>query len=152
MFAPMSAVLPPPHRAPRPVASFQTRMRRLPAVLVAIGLALAAQPASALEIEPFSADALARARRSEAPVALHFHSKWCGTCRMQARAFDAMRAEQGLGLALLVVDFDEDRATSRAFHVSVPGVVVVLRGETERARAIGVTDPEQLRAVLRKAF
>jgi len=63
-----------------------------------------------------------------------------------------MRAEPGLDMKLLVVDFDEDRETSRAFRVIVPGTVVVLRGHAERARLMGVIDPRQLRAALREAL
>jgi len=108
--------------------------------------------ASALEIEPFSVEALTRAQRADAPLALHFHSHSCATCRLQAKAFDAMRAEPGLEMTLLVVDFDQDRETCRAFRVFAPGAVVVLRGSVERARLMGVVDPEQLRAALRAAF
>ena len=63
-----------------------------------------------------------------------------------------MRAEPGLDMKLLVVDFDEDRDTSRAFRVVVPGTIVVLRGQSERARLMGVVEPKQLRAALRGAF
>ncbi len=63
-----------------------------------------------------------------------------------------MRAEPGLDMTLLVVDFDEDRETSRAFRVVVSGTVVVLRGHAERARLLGVVDPKQLRDALRGAL
>jgi len=95
---------------------------------------------------------LADAKAADAPLALHFHSKSCATCRQQAKAFETMRAEPGLDMKLLVVDFDEDRETSRAFRVIVPGTVVVLRGHAERARMMGVVDPRQLRAALRGAL
>lgn len=55
-------------------------------------------------------------------------------------------------MKLLVVDFDEDRETSRAFRVVVPGTVIVLRGQQERARLMGVVDRKQLRAALRGAL
>lgn len=108
--------------------------------------------AAALEIVPFSAEALAQAQRAGAPIALHFHSKSCGTCRLQAKAFDAMRTDTELALTLLVVDFDEDRETSRAFRVMAPGALIVLRGSVERARLLGVVEPERLRAALRSAL
>lgn len=95
---------------------------------------------------------LAEAKAADAPIALHFHSKSCTTCRQQAKAFDAMRAEPDLDMKLLVVDFDEDRETSRAFRVIVPGTIVVLRGQVERARLMGVVEPKQLRAALREAL
>ena len=127
-------------------------MKTVSSMVIATVLFAAASLASALEIVPFSAQALEEAKRSDAPVALHFHSQWCQTCKLQSKAFEAMRSEPGLEMKLLVVDFDADRATRRAFRVPVSGAVVVLRGETERARLIGVVDREELSAALRKAF
>jgi len=115
-------------------------------------LSLYAPIAAALEIVPFSTEALAQAQRADAPIALHFHSKSCGTCRLQAKAFEAMRADTGLALTLLVVDFDEDRETPRAFRVMAPGALIALRGSVERARLLGVVEPERLRAALRSAL
>lgn len=115
-------------------------------------MTLAAACAQALEIRPFSAQALEQAQRADAPVALHFHSNWCATCRLQAKAFEALRAEAGLELTLLVVDFDEDRQTSKAFRVTVPGALIVLRGAAERVRLQGVTDRNRLRDALRGAL
>ena len=127
-------------------------MKSLPALLLATGLALAASVAGALEIEPFSAETLAQAKQADAPIALHFHSNWCATCKLQVKAFEALRSDPQLDIKLLVVDFDEDRATTRAFRVPVSGAVIVLHGEVERARVIGVTDRERLREILLKAF
>ncbi|MCD6733921.1 MAG: thioredoxin family protein [Burkholderiaceae bacterium] len=115
-------------------------------------LSLYAPIAAALEIVPFSTEALAQAQRADAPIALHFHSKSCGTCRLQAKAFEAMRADTGPALTLLVVDFDEDRETPRAFRVMAPGALIALRGSVERARLLGVVEPERLRAALRSAL
>jgi len=121
-------------------------------IAMAAGLALAVGLAQALEIRPFSPQALEQAQRADAPLALHFHSNWCATCKLQSRAFESLRSQPGLGLTLLVVDFDEDRQTSRAFRVTVPGALIVLRGTVERARLQGVVDSRQLRDALRAAL
>lgn len=130
----------------------ENRKRSLPAIALAIAFSLWASLAGALEIEPFTAEALAQAQRADAPIALHFHSKACGTCRLQSKAFEALRAEPGLEMTLLVVDFDDDQETPRAFRVFVAGAVVVLRGAVERTRLMGVVDPRQLREALLTAF
>ncbi len=127
-------------------------MRLLPAAVICIGIGVAASFANALEIEPFTAQALDEAKRTDAPVALQFHSSWCTTCKMQDRAFEQLRSDPDLQMKLLVVNFDEDRSTTRAFRVPVSGAVIVLRGAVERARLMGVVDREQLREALRKAF
>ncbi|MCM5569563.1 thioredoxin family protein [Burkholderiaceae bacterium FT117] len=118
----------------------------------ALALALWAACAAALDIVPFSAEALQQARQAEAPIALHFHSKSCATCRLQEKAFVAMRDDPELDMKLLVVDFDEDTETPRSFRVFSTGAVVVLRGSAERARMMGVVDRKQLKAGLLKAF
>lgn len=116
------------------------------------GLFLCATLAAALEIVPYSAEALRQAQQADAPIALHFHSKSCATCRLQEKAFLAMRDDPELDMKLLVVDFDEDTETPRSFRVFATGAVVVLRGTAERARMMGVVDRKQLKAGLLKAF
>jgi len=63
-----------------------------------------------------------------------------------------MRSEPGLDITLLVVDFDEERELKREFRVPVSGVVIVLRGNVERARLNSVVDPKELCAALRSAL
>jgi len=127
-------------------------MKLLSAVTAAIAAILVASAANALDILPYSAQALAKAQAEDAPVALHFHSQWCATCKMQTKAFEAMRAEPDLEITLLVVDFDEERALKRQFRVPASGVVIVLRGKTERARLNSVVEPDKLREALRSAL
>ncbi len=126
-------------------------MHRVKQAIFAFGLTLAATCASALEIVPYSAEQFAKAQQAGEPIALHFHSDWCATCKQQTKAFNAMRSDPDLAMTMFVVG-DDDRETLRRFRVGVTGVVVVFRGETERARSIGVVDPKQLRALLRSAF
>ncbi|MCW5632415.1 MAG: thioredoxin family protein [Rubrivivax sp.] len=106
----------------------------------------------ALEIVPYSDEAREHARQANAPVALHFHSRWCATCRQQRKVFEQLRDEPGLDLKLLVVDFDDDGETVRAFRVGMPGVLIVMRGDGERARLAGVVARDELAAALRKAL
>ena len=115
-------------------------------------LAFAAAAVGAFDILPYSADALHHAGRTDSPIALHFHSKWCGTCRLQSKVFEQLRSEPGLDLKLLVVDFDSDDDTVQAFRVLTPGAVIVMRGSVERARLLGVTARDDLVVGLRKAF
>lgn len=127
-------------------------MKSLTSMAVAFGLTLAALAAGAFEIVPYSAQALEHARRTDSPIALHFHSKWCITCRQQTKVFEQLRGEPQLELTLLVVNFDTNDDLVREFRVASSGVVIVLRGGVERARLIGVTDRDDLVAGLRKGF
>lgn len=127
-------------------------MKSLMPAAVAVVLMLAVAVAGAFEIVPYSAKALEEARGTDSPVALHFHSKWCATCRQQTKVFRQLRSEPQLDMKLLVVDFDADEATVQDFGATVPGLVIVMRGSVERARMTGVTKPDDLLAGLRKAF
>ena len=115
-------------------------------------LLLAARAGGALEIVPYSVEAMEDARRNDAPIALHFHSDWCSTCRQQRKAFEQLRSAAGLELTLLIVDFDTDDDAVSAFGVPVSSVLIVMHGDVERARLIGVTDRDELAKALREAF
>ena len=56
--------------------------------LVATALFLTASAASfALDIKPYSAQALSAEQQAGKPVTLHFHADWCPTCRAQEKVF-----------------------------------------------------------------
>ena len=72
---------------------------------------LAASTASlALQIKPYSADALAAAQRAGQPVAVQFHADWCPMCRQQTAVLQQLKAEPGLqAMTVLVASFDNER-------------------------------------------
>ncbi len=113
---------------------------------------LTALPARALDIQPYSADALATAQRSGKPVALHFHASWCPTCRAQEKVFNGFRSDATLALPLLVADYDQERALKQKLGVRLQSTLIVYRGERETARLAGETDPARLRAALQSAL
>ncbi|HOY03662.1 MAG TPA: thioredoxin family protein, partial [Zoogloea sp.] len=77
-------------------------MTTLTRLLAGLALGLAASAASALDIQPYSAQALAAAQKAGKPVALHFHADWCPTCRAQEKVFNRLKADTSLDLSLLV--------------------------------------------------
>ena len=126
------------------------RIPKLP--ILAVALLLSAAAAQALEVLPYAPEHVETARRTNGPIALHFHSKWCTTCRQQRKVFEQMAREPGLALRLLVVDFDASPDLVAAYDIPIPSVLIVMRGAVERARLIGVTDRDALAAALAKAF
>lgn len=127
-------------------------MNFLPKLIAASTLALAAITASALDSQPYSAQALADARQAGKPVALHFHADWCPTCRAQEKVFNGFRSDQSLALTVLVVDYDKERTLRRELGVRTQSTVIVYRGARETARLAGETDPAKLRAALQSAL
>ena len=105
--------------------------------------------ARALDIQPYTANALQQAQAAGKPVAVHFHADWCPTCKAQEKAFNALRADPQLkGLTLLVANYDNERELKEAMNVRSQSVVVVFRGSKETARIGGETKPDTIRAAL----
>ena len=125
------------------------RMLRPILALVFAGLSTLAQ---ALTIEPYSAQALATAQNAGRPVAVLFHAEWCGTCKQQDKAFAQLKTEAGLDMVLLVADYDREKDLRRNMNVRSQSTLVVFRGNVEKTRVGGETDPAKLRAALRTAL
>lgn len=108
--------------------------------------------AQALTVAPYSAQALAKAQNAGAPVALHFHANWCPTCRAQAQVLEMLKDEPDLDITVLVADYDQESALKKAHKVRTQSVLISFRGKVEKARQIGGTSPEAIRAILRAAL
>lgn len=116
-------------------------------------LLLAAAPwAQALELKPYTAQALDQARAAGQPVAVHFHADWCSTCRQQEKTLQQLKAETGLDLTVLVADYDKEKDLRKAMNVRSQSTLVVWRGTAEKARVAGETSPEALRQALKAAL
>jgi thioredoxin-like negative regulator of GroEL len=108
--------------------------------------------AHALEIKPFTPEALAAAQAAGQPVAVHFHAEWCTTCKQQEKVLAQLKTEAGLDLTLLVADYDKEKDLRRALKVRSQSTMVVFRGKEERARLGGDTDPAKFRAAFKAAL
>ncbi len=120
--------------------------------LAALALLLSFGAAQALEIRPYSAEALKSAQQAGAPVALHFHADWCPTCRAQQKVFEQFAAAKAPALTLLVVNYDDERALRRELKVRTQSTLIVYRGAQESKRLAGDTDAAVLRAALQSAL
>lgn len=112
----------------------------------------AATLAQALEIQPYSASALAAAQQADKPVALHFRADWCPTCRAQDKALLELQKEPGLDLTVLAVNYDTEKALKRRFAVQAQSTLVVLHGRKEVTRLVGDTSTDGIRRALKAAF
>ena len=126
-------------------------MKLLP-MIVAATLVASAAWAQALEIKPYSAAALESAEKAGQPVALHFHADWCPTCRAQDKVLQSLKAEKGLDITVLTVDYDNEKALERRFKINMQSTFVVLKGDKESARLVGDTSSEKIVAALKSAL
>ena len=118
--------------------------------LIASTLLLAAASfAHALEVKPYSAAALAEAQKADKPVALHFRADWCPTCRAQDKVLESLKAEPGLDLTVLAVDYDTEKDLKRRFHINSQSTLVVLKGQKETGRLVGDTSKLNILAALK---
>ncbi len=112
----------------------------------------AAAMAHALEVKPYSAAALAEAQKANQPVALHFRADWCPTCRAQDKVLESLKAQPGLDLTVLAVNYDTEKDLKTRFNVRAQSTLVVLHGQKESYRVVGDTSPAGLRAALKSAL
>lgn len=125
-------------------------MRRL---FITLALLLSASFAHALQVQPYSPEALATLQQQGKPVALHFHAGWCGTCTEQERVLNQMKADKALpAMTLLVVDYDSNKPLRKQLKVTSQSTFVVYKGSNEVARNGGETKPDAIRALLSKAL
>lgn len=118
-------------------------------LIVSAALVFSAAWAHALEIKPYTADALAAAQNAGQPVALHFHADWCPTCKAQTATLQTLKAEPGLDITVLVADYDNESALKKRFNVRGQSTLVVLKGQKEVTRLIGDTSAESIRTALK---
>ena len=120
--------------------------------LVAAVLFMTASAASlALDIKPYSAQALSAEQQAGKPVTLHFHADWCPTCRAQDKVLQQWKGDASVPGTLLVVDYDKEKELRKQLGVRMQSTLIAYHGSVEKARLAGETDADKLRAALLSA-
>lgn len=115
----------------------------LPAALVI----LAAGPAFAQPIRPFSTAALKAAQAKGEPVLIDAFAPWCPTCRAQAPTIDAISTSPAYAkLVILRLDYDNQVAEKKALGINQQSTLIAFKGDKEVGRTLGVTAPDQIKA------
>jgi len=125
---------------------------KLAQLIVSALLVGVASLAHALDIKPYTAEALAAADKEGQPVALHFHADWCPTCRAQDKVLQSLKAEKGLDLTILTANYDTEKDLKRRFKINSQSTLVVLKGQKEVARLVGDTSTDGIRGALKAAL
>ena len=120
--------------------------------IVATALLITASAATfALEIKPYSAQALSDEQQAGKPVTLHFHADWCPTCRAQDKVLQQWKGDASVPGTLLVVDYDNEKELKKQLGVRTQSTLIAYHGSVEKARVAGETDADKLRAALLSA-
>ena len=102
----------------------------------------------ALDIKPYSAQALSAEQQAGKPVTLHFHADWCPTCRAQEKVLQQWKGDASVPGTLLVVNYDKEKELKTQLGVRTQSTLIVYQGSVEKARLAGDTAPDKLRAAL----
>jgi len=127
-------------------------MKTLIRSLAGAALLLSAASAFALEIVPYTPEALAAAQDAGKPVALQFHANWCPSCRSQTKTFESMQDDASLPVTLFVADYDNVRELRMALRIGSQSTIIFYHGKKQTARSVFETDPDKLRAALKSTL
>ena len=105
--------------------------------------------ATAGEIVPYDANRLSALQAAGEPVLLHVTAPWCPTCRAQHPIVSNLAADPAnADLTVFEVDFDSQKDVLRQFNVRQQSTLIAFRGAEERGRAVGITDPAAIAALV----
>lgn len=106
-------------------------------------------PAQAAEPVNFTDDAFAAAQQAGKPILVDVNASWCPTCARQRPILDKFEHSAELGdLTVFTVDFDSQKDVLREFNVQQQSTLIVFNGKMEKGRATGITDPDEIHALL----
>jgi thioredoxin 1 len=125
---------------------------RLLSAFCLLGLAFSA-PAMAQPIQPFTTAALKAAQSAGKSILVDAYAPWCPICRKQAPTIDAMASDPAFAkLVILRLDYDNQNAEKQALGIVTQSTLISFHGDKETGRTVGVTDPEQIRALAKSAL
>jgi thioredoxin-like negative regulator of GroEL len=123
-----------------------------PAVAEA-ALARKVHAATGANVSRYTPEAFAAAQAAGQPILVAIHARWCATCTAQAPIIQEIAAEgAGKNLRVLLVDFDTQKDVVRKLGATMQSTLVVFHGKQEMVRTVGDTDPESIKATVRRTL
>jgi thioredoxin 1 len=129
-----------------------SRRPLLLAIVASVAL-LGALPASAAEWKPFDAASFATAQKEGKSILVDIFAAWCPTCRAQNPILVQLTREPKYkDLVVFKVDFDSQKADVRALKAQSQSTLIAFKGQTEKARTVGDTNPQSIAALVDSAL
>ena len=124
-------------------------VRSLLLAIVASVALLGALPASAAEWKPFDAAAFAQAQKDGKPILVDIFAAWCPVCRAQNPILTQLTREPKFDdMVVFKIDYDDQKDAVRAVKATSQSTLIVYKGETEKQRSVGDTNPASIAALL----
>ena len=118
-------------------------------------LAVAALPtwSAAMDGAKFTDAAFKAAQAANKPILVEVTAPWCPTCKSQAPIVNFLLTDPAYkDMVRLNVDFDSMKDTLRALNVQKQSTLIVFKGKSEVGRSTGVTSPDGIEGLIRKAI
>ena len=127
--------------------------RSLLLAIVASVALFGALPASAAEWKPFDAAAFAQAQKDGKPILVDIFAAWCPVCRAQNPILTQLTREPKFDdMVVFKIDFDDQKDAVQAVKATSQSTLIVYKGETEKQRSVGDTNPASIAALLNQAL
>ena len=128
-------------------------LRSLLLARVASASLLGSFPASAAEWKLFDATEFAAAKKEGKSILVDIFAAWCPVCRAQNPILVQLTREPKFkDLVVFKVDFDAQKADVRALKAQSQSTLIVFKGETEKGRSAGDTNPASIAALVESAL
>src|SRR5262249_50433798 len=116
---------------------------------IAVG-AMSALGAERLTYEPKAFQSAFDAGRL---ILVHVTAPWCAECKAQKPIVAELAQTSAFSsLTIFDVDYDTQKEALRELNVQKQSTLVVFKGKTEVARAVGITRRDAVEALMRKAL
>ena len=105
------------------------------------------------DIKPFSQTEFDQLSAQGKPVMLDISATWCPTCKQQAPIIvGLMKRPEFKDVTTLTIDFDANKATLKAFKVSMQSTLVAYKGGKEVGRSVGDTRPDGIEGLYKRTL
>ena len=120
--------------------------------IVLTALTSLAALATAAEPRPFKQADFDRLARAGKPVIVDVSATWCPTCKAQHPIIERLsRLPAYKDVAVLTVDFDDDKPILKEFKVGMQSTLIAFRGGKEASRSVGDTTEAGIESLFVKA-
>lgn len=103
--------------------------------------------------KPYSEAAFKQAQADGKTVVLDFHADWCSTCKKQKPVLESLLQEAELEPVVgFTVDYDNASALKKSLKVQKQSTLIVYKGKSEVARNMGLTNRDEIKALIMKGI